>query len=137
MAKTKDNAVEKLWTGDDILSNHYATSVEHGGYLYGIHGRTDPGMSPSLRCVSVKDGKVCWDSDTVGAASITSAGDQLLILSERGELIRATASAEAFKPVSRTQLLPFQVRAYPALADGFLFARSKDKLICADMRKGD
>ena len=28
-----------LWTSDDVMSNHYATSVYHDGYLYGFHGR--------------------------------------------------------------------------------------------------
>ena len=28
-----------VWTSDEALSNHYATSVYHGGYLYGYHGR--------------------------------------------------------------------------------------------------
>src|SRR5205814_6709622 len=29
----------KVWSGDDILSAHYATSILHDGFLYGIHGR--------------------------------------------------------------------------------------------------
>jgi hypothetical protein len=62
------------------------------------------------------------------------AGDALLILSERGELIRAAATPDAFKPTARAQILPVGVRAYPALADGLLFARSKAKLVCFDLR---
>ena len=44
---------EKVWSGDDLLSNHYATSVERNVFLYGIHGRADPGFNPrpKLRCV--------------------------------------------------------------------------------------
>jgi hypothetical protein len=33
------------------------------------------------------------------------------------------------------QVLPSDVRAFPALADGFLFARGKDRLVCFDLRK--
>src|SRR5436190_5480775 len=46
---------EKIWSGDDLLSNHYSTSVERKGLLYGIHGRTDPGYvpRPRLRCVDI------------------------------------------------------------------------------------
>ena len=135
--RVKGNGVENVWSAEDVLSNHYATSVQHDGFLYGIDGRTDPGYQPgpSLRCVELKTGKIRWKNDSVGAATITLAGDQLLILTEKGELIRAAASPEKFKPNARAQILPFQVRAYPALADGFLYARSKDKMVCVDLGK--
>jgi hypothetical protein len=58
----------------------------------------------------------------------------LLILTERGELIRAAASPAAFKPNARAQILPNQVRAHPALAAGLFYARSKDKLVCVDLK---
>lgn len=137
LLKIGQNGPQKIWSGDDILSNHYATSVYHDGFLYGIHGRTDPGFEPppSLRCVELKTGKVRWQQDDFGAATLTLAGDQLLLLTERGELIRAPASPAAFKPTARAQILPTQVRAHPALANGLFYARSKDKLICLDLRK--
>jgi outer membrane protein assembly factor BamB len=137
LLKIGQNGPQRIWSGDDILSNHYATSVYHDGFLYGIHGRTDPGFEPppSLRCVELKTGKVRWQQDDFGAATLTLAGDQLLILTERGELIRAPASPAAFKPTARAQILPTQVRAHPALANGLFYARSKDKLICLDLRK--
>jgi hypothetical protein len=85
--------------------------------------------------VEFKTGKILWKNDSLGAATVTLAGDQLLILTEKGELIRARAAPEEFKPNARAQILPFQVRAFPALADGFLFARSKDKLLCVNLGK--
>ncbi len=126
---------EKLWSGDDILSNHYATSVQRDGFLYGIDGRADPGFSPapSLRCVELKSGQVRWREDSVGPATLILAGGELLILTERGELIRAPASPASFAPTSRAQVIPSGARAYPALANGCLYARSKDKLYCLDL----
>ena len=47
------------------------------------------------------------------------AGDQLLVLTEKGELIRVAASPEKFKESARAQILGNGVRTYPALADGF------------------
>src|SRR5262249_9584513 len=44
--------VEELWSGDDILSNHYTTSVHYDGYLYGFDGRQEAG--PRLRCVELR-----------------------------------------------------------------------------------
>ena len=132
-----ESAPRKLWASDDALSNHYATSVYHEGFLYGIHGRTDPGFEPpaSLRCVEMKTGKVMWEQASFGAATLILAGDQLLLLTERGELIRAAASPAAFKPNARAQILPNQVRAHPALADGLFYARNKDRLVCVSLKK--
>jgi outer membrane protein assembly factor BamB len=137
LLKITSDGPQKIWSGDDILSNHYATSVRLNGFLYGIHGRTDPGFEPSasLRCVELKTGKVRWQQDGFGAATLTLAGDQLFILTEKGELIRAPATPSAFKPLDRAQVLPTQVRAHPALANGLFYARSKDKLVCLGLQK--
>ena len=81
LLRVRDNGVEKIWSGDDILSNHYATSVYRGGFLYGIDGRADPGFSPapSLRCVELKTGKILWREDSVGTGTIILAADRLLV----------------------------------------------------------
>jgi outer membrane protein assembly factor BamB len=137
LLRVQDNAVKKLWSGDDILSNHYATSVRRGDFIYGIDGRCDPGFSPSpsLRCVEWKTGKLRWQEDSVGAASLILAGDHLLVMTERGELVCAAASPDGFKALARAQIMPDHVRALPALADGLLYARSKDKLFCFNLSR--
>jgi outer membrane protein assembly factor BamB len=132
LLRFKETGPETIWSGDDILSNHYATSVEHGGFLYGYDGRQE--MTPRLRCVELKTGKVRWSRDDFGAGTLMIAGDRLLILTEKGELILAQASPKGFTPLSRAQILPFNSRAYPALAEGLYYARSKDKLVCVDLR---
>lgn len=121
-----------VWSGDESLSNHYATSVYHNGYLYGFHGRQEQG--PSLRCVEWKTGKVCWSEDGFGAGTVLGAGDKLLILTEKGELLLAPASPAGFAPKSKAQVLPVECRAYPALANGLFYARSKSQLVCLDLR---
>jgi hypothetical protein len=137
LLKVGPSGAERVWAKDGVLSNHYATSILHHGFLYGIDGRTDPGFDPrpSLRCVELQTGKLRWEQATIGAATLTLAGDTLLILTERGELLRVPATADGFRTEARAQVIPSQVRAYPALADGLFYARSKDKLVCLDLRK--
>lgn len=121
-----------VWTSDEVLSNHYATSVYHDGYLYGFHGRQEFG--PSLRAVELQTGRVRWSQEQFRAGSVILAGDRLLIVREGGELILAPASPDAFRPIARAQALPATVRAYPALAGGFLYLRNEDTLVCLDLR---
>jgi outer membrane protein assembly factor BamB len=121
-----------VWSGDDQLSNHYATSVHHNGFLYGYHGRQEQGCD--LHCVDLRDGKVMWKIDRFGAGTITVAGADLLLLTEKGELIKAPATPKEFKPAARAQILGFDTRACPAVANGFLFARDKRRLVSVDLR---
>jgi outer membrane protein assembly factor BamB len=122
-----------LWASDDVLNNHYATSVYHEGILYGFHGRQEEGQS--LRAVEFKTGKVRWSQDRFLAGSLLLAGERLLILRETGELVLAAASPEAFRPLARAQVLPAPVRAFPALAGGLLYARNENTLVCLDLRR--
>jgi outer membrane protein assembly factor BamB len=137
LLRLREHGVEKIWSGDGLLSNHYATSVEHNGFLYGIHGRADPGFSPraKLRCADLKTRTVRWETDSIGAATVTLAAGRLLILTEKGELVDAAANPAGFQPRGRAQILPSEVRAFPAMAEGFFYARSKDQLVGLDLRK--
>jgi outer membrane protein assembly factor BamB len=123
---------KSLWAADGVLSNHYATCVCVGGFLYGFNGRQEHG--PSLTCVELKTGKARWSEENFGAGSIMLAGGNLLILTEKGELIRCAATPDAFRPSAKAQVLPFNTRAYPALANGYFFARGESKLVCLDLR---
>ena len=120
-----------LWVSNDVLTNHYATSVYHDGYLYGYHGRQEFG--PSLRAIEFRTGEVAWSVEQFRAGSIILAGDHVLILREGGELVLAEASPDSFQPVARAQLLPQTVRAYPALVNGILYLRNGDTLAAFDL----
>jgi outer membrane protein assembly factor BamB len=124
-------ALTELWSSNDALSNHYATSVYADGVLYGFHGRQEFG--PSLRAVDFRTGTVRWSEEKFGAGTVTLAGNQLLVMRENGELLIAPAAA-AFKPTARATVLEPTVRAYPALDAGFLYVRNDNTLVCLDLR---
>jgi outer membrane protein assembly factor BamB len=107
--------------------------VHHDGFLYGFDGRQEQGCE--LRCVELKTGKVRWSEKGLRAGTLMVVNGQLLVLTEKGELIRAPARPDGFKPSDRAQILPFVARAYPALADGRFYARSSDKMVCVDLRR--
>jgi outer membrane protein assembly factor BamB len=125
-------ALTPVWSSDEALSNHYASSVLFNGVLFGFHGRQEFGQS--LRAVDFQTGTVRWNQDGVRAGTVTLAGNRLLILRENGELILAPASPDRFAPLARAQILPPTVRATPALANGMLYARNDGTLICVDLR---
>jgi len=122
-----------LWSSDDVLSNHYATSVYADGYLYGYHGRQE--FNPSFRAVDLKTGAVKWSVDRYRAGSVTLVGNRLLIARETGELVLAAATPDAFRPLAKAQVLRGTVRALPAVSDGFVYLRNENTLVCLDLRQ--
>jgi outer membrane protein assembly factor BamB len=136
LLRVQGNTLAEIWSSDEAMSNHYATSVVYNGVLYGFHGRQE--FNPSFRAVDLDTGKVRWSVDQFHAGTVTLAGDTLLILRETGELMLAGASPDRFRPIAQAQILSATVRAHPALADGFLFARNSDthsnELVCLDLR---
>jgi outer membrane protein assembly factor BamB len=131
--RVEGSKLTDVWTSDEALSNHYATSVYHDGHLYGYHGRQEFG--PSLRAVEFKTGTVKWSQEQFRAGSITLVGDKLLVIREGGEMILAPASPQGFKPLARAQVLPGVVRPLPAIADGFIYVRNENTLVCLDLRR--
>ena len=90
----QERGPEEIWSRDDVLSNHYASSVQHGGFLYGWRGRQEQGCE--FRCVELKTGKVRWSENGLKAGSVMLVGSELLLLTERGLLIRTPAAPEGF-----------------------------------------
>jgi outer membrane protein assembly factor BamB len=124
--------LQDVWSSNDVLSNHYATSVYHDAQLYGFHGRQEFG--PVFRAVQFQTGKVLWSTDRFGAGTVTLAGNRLLIVRESGEMVLAALSPKAFQPVARAQILRATIRAYPAIADGIVYVRNDDTLVALDLR---
>jgi outer membrane protein assembly factor BamB len=120
------NQLTKVWSSDEALSNHYATSVYKDGYLYGFHGRQEYGQA--FRCIEMKTGKVQWSVDGFGAGTVTLMGDKLVVVRESGEFVIADASPKAFSASIKASLLPAVVRAYPAIADGKIYVRNEKSL---------
>jgi outer membrane protein assembly factor BamB len=134
LLRVNGRQLEKLWSGDDSLTNHYASDVYYDGQLYGYHGRQEYGQS--FRSIELRTGKVNWSEDGFGAGTVTRTGDRLLLMRENGELVMIRAAPQRFEVLSRAQILPGVVRAYPAIADGLFYVRNENTLVCVNLRAG-
>jgi outer membrane protein assembly factor BamB len=131
--RVRKTGAEEVWKAGDVLSNHYNTSVHQGGFLYGIDGRQEEGAQ--LRCVELKTGKVRWTHPGFGCASLVLAEGHLFAMCENGELALIEATPEAFREKARAKVLKAPCRAELALANGRLYARDNEKLICLNVQK--
>ena len=126
--RLRNGDLEELWSGEDVIDNHYSSCVRSGSTLFGFHGRQEYGQS--FRAADLTTGEVLWSSERMPAGSVMRIGNRLLLLLESGELLLASASREKFEVLSRAQILGRETRAFPAVANGLLFARDKDTLAC-------
>jgi outer membrane protein assembly factor BamB len=124
---------EKVWESK-VLKNQFNSSILIGEHLYGIDG--DQNSRCSLKCVSLADGKELWSEKSIGFGSLMAADGRLIILTEKGELVIAKASAEKFDEISRAQILSGRCWSAPVLANGQLFARNTPgHVVCLDATK--
>jgi len=123
---------EQVWASDEVLSNHYVSSIYHEGTLYGLHGRQP--VNPSLRAVHPETGEVSWVKRRFGTGQLLLAGSTLIVMRETGELTLVDATPEDYRELASAPLLKTTVRAYPAIAGGVLYARDEQELIAVDLR---
>ena len=124
---------KKVWSNDTSLSSQYASVMHRGGFLYGTHGRADVPPVPALRCVELATGKVRWSVDDFGDCLMLLCGDRLLALMESGELVLGQATPAGWREISRAQVVGSGARSQPALANGRLYVRSRNELVCLEM----
>ncbi len=121
-----------VWSNDTSLSSQYASVMHRGGFIYGTHGRADVPPVPALRCVELATGKVRWSVDDFGDCMMLLSGDRLLALMESGELVLGQAAPAGWREISRAQVVGSGARSQPALADGRLYVRDRNQLVCLD-----
>ena len=112
---------------DRTMKNHMATSVLLNGHIYGFDNGT-------LKCIVAANGKQLWQHRGLGKGTLILADGQLLILSERGELVIADASPTAYLEKGRLQLLGQPCWTAPSLAGGLLYVRDEKQIVCIDLR---
>jgi outer membrane protein assembly factor BamB len=132
LLKVKKDAAEEVWKSDEVLSAHYSSMVAKGDYVFGFDGRQEEGAR--LRCIDAKAGKVLWSKEGFGCGTIILVADHLVILTETGELVLVEASPKAYREVARAKVLQ-PTRAPIAFADGYVFARDDERVICLKLKK--
>jgi outer membrane protein assembly factor BamB len=128
------NDLAEVWSNDRSLSSHYNTPVRTGEFLYGVHGRQEGGAA-QLRCVAWATGEVKWSRPRFGCASLIAVDGGLLAVTEGGELVRFDADPAKYVERGRVKILNSVTRAAPALAEGRLFVRDSDRLVCLNLRR--
>lgn len=121
------------WEGK-ALSLLMSTPLARGGHIYAID------RFRGLKCLEMKTGKVKWEGEFVvrrgdhnPQATLVQASERTLILNDSGELILARLSPEKFTSLGKAAVIPGRVWAHPAYANGRLFARNEEEIVCVPL----
>lgn len=133
MLEIGEGAPRVVWQNKD-MRNQLNTTVLINGFLYGFDG--DAGSRSSLKCISWDKGETQWNNDAIRTGGLTAAGNKLIILNDRGELMIADATPEEFRPSARAQVLGGKCWTSPVLSNGHIYCRnSEGDLVSVDVQK--
>jgi outer membrane protein assembly factor BamB len=124
---------EVLWEGRQ-LSLLMSTPLVRDGYAYALDRHR------GLKCVQLRTGKIRWQDEHITPrgtnphASLAWCGEKALILNEKGELLLSYLSPEEYKNLGKVSILTGLVWAHPAYADGCIFARNDEEVVCVPLK---
>jgi len=122
-------SAEPIWRRENECFNHWSTPVVKDGYLYGMFSFKEYGKGP-LACVDIRTGKDMWKEEGFGPGQVILAGDTIIALSDKGEVVAVEASPKKYTELKRDDVLKGKVWSYPVLAYNHLFARSTEEGVC-------
>jgi len=109
------------------MRNHVATCVLYQGHLYGFDEN-------QLKCLDFATGEEKWSERAYGKGSLFLAGDHFIVYSDKGRVAVVEPSPAACKEISGLQVLGGKdTWAVPVLANGKLYCRSQEDLVCLDV----
>lgn len=132
---TGEGKPEKIWQNRDLRTQMNAALLI-GGFLYGIDGNESVDGT-GLKCLNLETGETQWSETSVGHGTISAIRDQLIVLSEDGELQIGPASPEGFTPAIRSRVLEPRVWTVPIVADGTVFCRNAGGTVVAVQVKNE
>jgi outer membrane protein assembly factor BamB len=120
------------WTNKEAAIN-FASPVAVSGHLYGV------GPAKNLVCVDVKTGELAWSKDGYfnspagkAHASFIVMGENILVLTDGGQLVLIAADPKQCREASRAQVCG-NTWCNPAYADGKLYLRDAKDLLCVGL----
>ncbi len=141
MLQLEGDRPEVVWQDQrriQSIAAHWNTPIEVDGYVYGCHG--EHRGSAELRCIDAATGKVRWSRAGLQRTSLTYADGHFVCLSEIGRLMLIKVNPDRFELVSefkptadqltRGARLDYPCWAAPVIANGLMYVRGKERLIC-------
>ncbi len=132
-ADGKIKATEVYFTNH--MRNHHGGMIVVDGALYGAAGGNEGGF---LVCLDFKTGQVLWRERQAPKGSLAMADGRLYLRAESGTMILIEPNREKYIERGRfdqPERTREQAWPHPVIANGKLYIRDQDLLLCYDVKK--
>jgi outer membrane protein assembly factor BamB len=119
-------AVREVWR-NIRMKNQFTSSVLHDGFVYGLD-------ESILACVDAATGDLKWKGGRYGYGQVILAGEQLIVLTEAGDLVLVRATPERHVELARFSVLEGKTWNHPAMSDGYLLIRNTTQMAAFDLQ---
>jgi outer membrane protein assembly factor BamB len=119
-------SVREVWR-NTRMKNRFSGSVLHEGVIYGL----DEGI---LAAMDVETGELKWKGGRYGYGQVLLAGNNLIVLTEDGDLALVRAIPERHQEITRFPVLEGKTWNVPALSGGYLLVRNLAEMAAFDLR---
>ena len=110
------------------MRNRFSSSVLIDGYIYGLDNSI-------LACLDAATGELLWKGGRYGSGQLLAAGDHLVILTERGDLVLVRATPERHEEVARFRAIDGKTWNVPAFAGGRILVRNARQMAAFDLTR--
>lgn len=131
LSAAQNRATAQLGFFTQDMKNHHGGMIEVDGYVY---GSSDPGV---LTCINLSNGETEWQNRSVGKGALTCADGHIYMRSESGPIALVELNPKSYIEKGRfnqPQRSGKPAWPHPVVADGKLFLRDQDSLLCYDIR---
>ena len=120
-------ATTESWTSTR-MNPAYNDFVAHQGYLYGFDNNI-------FACLDLSTGERKWKKGRYGNGQVLLLpdADQLLVISEDGELVLLRATSDKLTEVARHRVLDGRTWNHPVLVGNRLYVRNGEQAACFEM----
>ena len=108
------------------MKTQFNSVAPRGGFIYGL----DDGL---LACVDLATGERKWKDGRYGSGQTLLVDDLILIQSEPGPVVLASARPDAFAELGRLPALRSKTWNHPTLAGRYLLVRNDQEAVCYEL----
>lgn len=115
-----------------IMQCHFNTPLFVDGCYYGCSGRAE--RSGELVCLDAKTGAPCWKEPGFDTGGVIHADGVNFTNTAGGEVVMFKPDAKGYHELGRLKLLSGPCWTTPIIADGKLFVRNADTILCLNLK---
>ena len=108
------------------MKNAFSSSVLIDGYIYGLD-------ESILACIDAASGELMWKGGRYGHGQLLAAGDHLVVLTERGDLVLVRATPDGHEEVAGFGAIEGKTWNVPAIAGGRILVRNARQMAAFDL----